>query len=216
MTENSPRNTVIGITGSSGSGKTTASGILRSFGATVISADELARQAVAPGSPCLKKIIDVFGPNLIDNSGNLDRKTLGTIVFNDPVAREKLEAIVHPIVQQSAREKIALHKSLTPIVVYDCPLLFETGLEKSDLLDCTLLILANEQNKIARLIKRDQTTKASVEKRLACQMSDDEKALLADYIITNDGTIEELTVKLRELWTTLSRKLNDSPSNTHK
>lgn len=207
MTENSPKNTVIGLTGSSGSGKSTASSILRSFGAAVVSADELARKAVEPGTSGLNRIRDVFGPNIVDNAGALDRKTLGRIIFNDPSAREKLEAIIHPIVQQSARDEIALCRTSSPIVVYDCPLLFETGLEKSNLLDCTLLIHAGTQNKIMRLVERDHISAADAEKRLACQMSDGDKATLADYVITNDGTLEELTTKLTALWTTLLTKM---------
>ncbi|MCA9556315.1 MAG: dephospho-CoA kinase, partial [Myxococcales bacterium] len=121
---------VVGLTGGIGSGKSTVAAILRALGAVVIDADVLAREAVAPGSPGLAEVVARFGPDILDPDGALDRRALGRHVFKDAAARADLNAIVHPRVGQLAAERIqAARDAGAPLVVYDVPLLYESGLE---------------------------------------------------------------------------------------
>ncbi len=185
---------VIGITGGIASGKSAVTDILRKhFDCIVIDADQLARQAVEIGTPGLKKIVETFGARILTETAELNRGKLGEIIANDEQARKKLNAIVHPEIKKLYNQQIAFYekKGLTT-VYYDCPLLFETNLD--DHLDETILVVADQETRVKRIIERDQLNREQALKRINMQMSDAEKIARADIIIENNGSLEDLLI----------------------
>lgn len=185
---------VIGVTGGIASGKSTVTDILKKrFNYIVIDADQLARQAVAPGSPGLIKITAVFGPEVINENGELNRSLLGELIANDEQARKKLNAIVHPEIKKLYDQQIDFYRrSGIPTVFYDCPLLFETNLQNT--VDETILVVTDKEIRISRLMERDKLTRAQAIKRIDMQMSDEDKIVLADTIIENNGSLDDLLI----------------------
>jgi len=166
------------------------------FGALVLSADEFARQALEPGSPALAQVRQAFGESFF-NGEELNRKALGAHVFANPEERKKLERIVHPEVRDRAAKAFqerAVFKQTgdtAPLVVYDCPLFFEADLGKENF-RAVILVTAPHTTRLARIAARDGLTEAAAELRLQNQWSDEKKAPLADIVIKNDTTLEEL------------------------
>ena len=185
---------VIGVTGGIASGKSTVTDILKKrFNYIVIDADQLARQAVAPGSPGLIKITAVFGSEVINENGELNRSLVGELIANDEQARKKLNAIVHPEIKKLYDQQIDFYRrSGIPTVFYDCPLLFETNLQNT--VDETILVVADKEIRIGRLMERDKLTREQAIKRIDMQMSDEDKIGLADTIIENNGSLDDLLI----------------------
>ena len=186
---------IIGITGITGSGTSTAAKILESLGGNIISADKLAHEAIKKGQPAYKKILEFFTEDILDTQGEISRKALGKIVFNDPSKRKILESIIHPIVIQEIKNHVnrrGEHCSLAArFTVIDAPLLFESGLDK--LCDICWIIEADNEARIARIIKRDNITREVACARIAA------RGKLPDaIIIKNTGTFEELEQKIKE------------------
>ncbi len=190
---------VIGLTGSIASGKSTVAAMLRDANIPVIDADELAREAVSLNTPALKEITHLFGQATLNADGSLNRKALGSLVFDDDKKRKQLEAIVHPEVRRLFFDQLAqLEKRGANFVVYMAPLLFETNIYKS--LEKNVLVVADEQIMIERVNRRDGLTFAETAKRISAQMSNSEKIALADAVIVNNGSIEELEKNLKLVW----------------
>lgn len=189
----------IGLTGGIATGKSTASRCFREAGFHVIDADEVARRAVEPGSDAAGAIRRTFGDDVLRSDGSLDRKTLGERVFRDPEARARLNAIVHPRVEAMVQREVqeTLRENPRAVVVYDVPLLFETGME--DRFDLVVLVYAPRWLQLERLMRRDGLGKADAEKRLAAQMDIEEKVARADEVLDNRGTLEDLRRQVREL-----------------
>jgi dephospho-CoA kinase len=182
---------LIGLTGGIASGKSTVSAILRRLGAQVIDADALAREIVEPHQPAWNEIVDTFGNEILQSDQTLDRKKLRKLVFDEPNARKQLEAITHPKIRRLAQEKIAESTATgASLVVYEAPLLFETGIQLG--LRPVRLVACDTATQKRRLQKRDNLTEAEIEQHLGAQMSLEEKRKLADYVIENNGTLEEL------------------------
>ncbi len=192
---------VIGVTGGIASGKSTVTDILKKrFSYIVIDADQLARQAVERGSPGLIKIAAVFGQEVIKENGELNRSLLGEMIANDEQARKKLNAIVHPVIKKLYDSQIAFYKkSGIPTVFYDCPLLFETNLQNS--VDETILVVSDKEIRINRIMKRDKLTREQATKRIEMQMSDEDKINLADTIIENNGSLDDLLITTNAYFT---------------
>ena len=182
---------LIGLTGGIASGKSTVAAILRRLGAAVVNADELSREVVQPGTPGWEEIVETFGPEVLQPDRALDRQKLRKIVFNAPQARKKLEAIIHPRVRALAEQRIQEHAAAGfEIVVYEVPLLFEGNLQNS--LRPVLLVATDMATQKKRLQQRDQLTESEAEKHIAAQMSLEQKRRLADYVIENDGNLDDL------------------------
>ena len=182
---------LIGLTGGIASGKSTVSAILRRLGAQVIDADALAREIVEPHQPAWNEIVTTFGNEILRSDQTLDRKKLRKLVFDEPNARKQLEAITHPKIRRLAQEKIAECAATgAPLVVYEAPLLFETGIHLW--LRPVILVACDTATQKRRLQKRDNLTEEEIEQHLGAQMSLEEKRKLADYVIENNGTLEEL------------------------
>lgn len=189
---------VYGLTGGIGSGKSSVAEFLEDFGIPVVSADELSRVVVTAGSEGLAEVVQAFGTDVIDERGELDRRKMASIVFREPARRQQLEAILHPRIRERFEQVLdALEKAGHAITVYEVPLLFEKNLQSD--MKATILVTATEETRIARVMERDQTTKTEVRDRIASQMPDSLKRKRADYILENDGSVDELRREVRFL-----------------
>ncbi len=188
----------VGLTGGIGSGKSTVARMFEELGAFVIDSDELAREAVQPGSPGLLEIAALW-PNVV-HEGDLDRAALARIVFNDAEARERLNAIVHPIVRRLAAERTA---SARPgqLVLQMIPLLFETGSEGR--FEKTIVVVAPDATRIERAMRRDGATQEQIRARIASQIPVDQARRRADYVIENDGDLVHLRRQVRAIYDAL-------------
>lgn len=186
----SPKPT-IGLTGGIASGKSAVARVLRGFGIPVIDADQLARDVVAAGSDGLAAIVAEFGPDVLTAEGQLDRERMGQRVFADPDARKKLQAITHPRIGQLSAQRIAEARTgSAPYVVYEAPLLVEVGAHQG--LDALIVVAAGEHTQVARASARDGLAADEVRQRIAAQLPLARKVEVADYVIANDGTLQEL------------------------
>ena len=183
---------VIGLTGGTGSGKSTVAAYLKGKGCHIIDADKISRELTAKGGEALGAIMSAFGQDVFLEDGILDRKKLGTIVFNDTQKLKILEEIITRKVIELTLQRIAKLKvqGNESIVVLDAPLLFECGM--NDCTDENWLVICEQEQRVNRLMKRDGMERQSIFDRMANQLRDDEKIILADYIIDNSGTLEEL------------------------
>src|SRR5690606_13848868 len=198
-----------GLTGGIGSGKSTVAALLEEYGIPVVSADELSRMVVAPGSAGLADVVDAFGPEVLDDKGELDRKKMGRIVFTTPERRRQLEAILHPRIRERYEQvPDALEKAGHPVMIYEVPLLFEKKLEQQDEMKAVILVTATAETRIARVKDRDSLTTDEVLARMSAQMPEHEKRERADYIIHNDGDLDDLR---REVEYLMSRFLRIAP-----
>ncbi|HVO21139.1 MAG TPA: dephospho-CoA kinase [Anaeromyxobacter sp.] len=205
---------VVGLTGGIASGKSTFAARLRERGVPVVDADALARQVVEPGAPALAEVAQVFGPSVLLPGGRLDRRRMGALVFADPAARRRLEAITHPAIRAAMAEEVRRLSALGHLLAfYDVPLLFEAGLEAE--LDAVVVIWAPREVQLERLSRRDRLAPAEAEARLAAQLSLEEKAARADFVVANDGPPEALGDKadrlLGDLRRGLGRRLPNDP-----
>ena len=187
----------IGLTGGIGSGKSTASSLLAARGAVVVDADLIARAVVEPGTPGLAAVVDAFGTGVVAEDGSLDRPALAAVVFADPDARARLDAIVHPLVRARSRELV---DGLAPdaVVVNDVPLLVETGQAGS--YDLVLVVEADAETRVARLVQRGLTA-SDAKARMAAQATDEERRAVADVVLDNSGTPAELEAQVERFWT---------------
>jgi dephospho-CoA kinase len=197
---------LVGLTGGIASGKSTFGAALRARGVPVLDADALARAAVAPGSPALGEIARTFGPGAVGPDGALDRKRMAALVFADPDARRRLEAITHPAVRRAMAEETArLAQAGHALAFYDTPLLFEVGLDTA--VDCVVVVWAPPDVQRARLAIRDGLGPEEAAARLAAQLPVDEKARRADFVVENVGAPAELGPKADRLLADLGRGL---------
>ncbi|WP_242345327.1 dephospho-CoA kinase [Anaeromyxobacter terrae] len=205
---------LVGLTGGIATGKSTFAAALRARGVPVIDADALARAVVDPGTPALAEIARVFGPGVLDAQGALDRRGLGAIVFADPEARRRLEAITHPAIRRAMADETARLAALGhDLAFYDVPLLFEVGLDAA--LDSVVVVWAPRDVQRARVVRRDRITAAEADARLAAQLPIDEKALRADFVVDNadeDDLGPKADVLLADLRRGLGRKLPNAPA----
>ncbi len=195
---------LIGLTGGIASGKSTVSAILRRLGAAVVDADDLSRQVVQPGEVAWQEIVDAFGAEVLQPDQTIDRQKLRKIIFNNPVARKNLETIIHPRVRALAERRIQEYAAAGyEVVVYEVPLLFEVRLHET--LRPVILVACDAKTQTERIVRRDRVSRADAQKTIAVQMSLEEKRKLADYVIENNGSLEELDQRVRELWKKLTR-----------
>lgn len=190
---------VIGLTGGTGSGKSTVSAYLKKRGCCIIDADEIARQLTSPGGEALDPIREKFGDSVFYDDGTLDRKKLGNIVFKDEEKLKILEEITTKIVIRKITDKIHQMKQsgYEGIVILDAPLLFEFGME--GLADENWLVICDRERRIKRLENRDGLSRREITDRMANQLSDEKKMDMADQSIDNSGSIDDLYCKIDQL-----------------
>ncbi|NEZ88937.1 dephospho-CoA kinase [Weissella paramesenteroides] len=178
----------LGLTGGIATGKTTISNYLKTKGIPVLDADEYARKVVEPGTPGLTDIVNIFGKQVLQSDGSLNRKLLGQIIFNDMTARQKLNGITHPRIQQMMTDELQkLAKGKTPLVILDIPLLLENHNIAGA--DAIMVVTVPESIQLNRLMQRNNLTKEEAQRRIDAQMPLSEKEKLADFIVDNSGTI---------------------------
>jgi dephospho-CoA kinase len=192
---------LVGLTGGIGSGKSTVAEMLADRGAVIVDADELARDALDPGTPGLSSVVDAFGPGVLQPDGSLDRAGLASLVFADERARRTLESIVHPEVARRFAEEVDRRRGTDAVVVYVVPLLVENQLE--GMFDVIVVVTAEREARIARLAASRSMTRDDIVGRMDAQGSDRDREQVAHVVITNDGTIAELRGKVDDLWARL-------------
>lgn len=189
---------VLGLTGGIASGKSTADAFFLKRNLPVIDSDVIAHDILNIDQLAYKKVISYFGQDILNSDRTLNRKKLGQIVFNDQSKLNVLNQITHPLIFSEIEDKITRNKLLKkPVVIVDAPLLFETKVK--DYCDKTLLIAVPEELQLQRLMTRDRLNKTEALNRIKTQMPLSQKEKLADYVITNTGTIKELETKLANL-----------------
>lgn len=187
----------VGLTGGIGSGKSTVSAILADLGAVVIDADRLAREVVAKGTPGLDQVVAAFGPEILTESGDMDRAKVGEIVFNDEAKRKVLEGIVHPLVFERYAE-LEASAPKDGIVIHDIPLLAESG--RADTFDAVLVVDVPAEVQIERLARDRDMSREDAEARIAAQATREQRRAIATYVIDNTGTREDLRQRVTEVF----------------
>ena len=202
MTQN--RAPVIGVTGISGSGASTVAGFLEELGGTVVSADRLAREAVKKGLPAHCEVVRLFGREVLQEDGEINRKALGKIVFGNQVKLKQLENIVHPVVLQQI--EYLIHNCTKNFSVIDAPLLIESGL--SALCDETWFVTAPNEERLARITKRDGIDRTLALMRINSRQDETELAKKADFVLCNQGDRTELKKQVAKRLDVILREKN--------
>lgn len=206
LEESRPGVTRVALTGNIASGKSTVAEAWQRRGAAVIDADVLSRRAVEPGSPGLARIVDAFGPGILDADGALDRPRMRDLVFNDPEQRARLEEIVHPEVKRlRAEAEQQLVNQGVHLIVNDIPLLFETGMESA--FDIVVLVDSAEAVRLQRLAGIRGIPEDEARRMMAAQIPSESKRGRADIVIENNGTIEELEAAADTAWNQLQERV---------
>lgn len=186
----------VALTGGIATGKSRCLAVFARLGAAVIDADQLARDAVAPGSEGLAAVVKRFGPSVLLPNGQLNRAALGAVIFADPLARKQIEAIIHPRVYTGVERWFS---GLTvPVGVADIPLLYETGREGE--FDVVVVAACQPEQQLARLIARSGLSEAAARARIAAQWPIAKKVALADYVIDTSGTLAETEAATTAVW----------------
>ncbi|MER6176969.1 dephospho-CoA kinase [Streptosporangium sp. NPDC001681] len=194
----------VGLTGGIGSGKSEVSRRLACRGAVVIDADKIAREVVEPGTPGLARVVGVFGTEILREDGSLNREKLGSIVFADSEKLAALNAIVHPLVGARVAE---LQDQAVPgsIVIYDVPLLAENRL--APMYEVVIVVDAADEVRVARLVELRGMSEQDARARLAAQATREERLEIADIVVPNEGTLEELEARMDGLWKDLTARV---------
>ena len=203
---------VLGLTGGIATGKSHLSDVLAREGAWIVDADEISRALTAPAGEALPLIRSKFGDEFFTPDGCLERKALGNLVFSDPVALERLNALMHPLILSGIREKIdRLEAEYAQVIVLDAPLLYETGLDSfCKEVWCTWIPRGVQ---LRRLMLRDGLTRRQALDRMSSQLSAWEKRLRADKYIDTRGSFEESAEKARKLYGELLLRLQQEERN---
>jgi dephospho-CoA kinase len=214
----------VGLTGGIGAGKSEVSRLLDEYGAVIVDADKIAREVVEPGTPGLAAVVAEFGEEILAPDGTLDRPKLGSLVFADTERLAALNAIVHPLVgersaelerqaqeaaqaeqaQQAAAAESAQGQGGGAVIVHDVPLLAENGL--APLYDLVLVVDASPETQMDRLVRLRGMTEGEAAARMAAQATRRERLAVSDIVIKNDGPLEELQARVREVWDALRER----------
>jgi len=193
---------IVGLTGSIASGKSTVAEMFREMGAHVIDWDDLAREVVEPHKKAWNAIVDYFGAGVLNDDKTINRAKLGQIVFDDLDKLEQLNRITHPVVFEEDEDRVDHIRSVDPdaIIFKDIPLLIEAGYQ--DQVDKLIVVHASRENQIARMKGRG-LSEEEAEKRLAAQMPVDEKTKFADFVIRNDGSLDDTRQQVEKIYSEL-------------
>lgn len=188
---------MVGLTGGIGSGKSAVARRLAEHGAVIVDGDALARQAVAPGTEGLAEVVAAFGEQVLTPEGAMDRGKVAQLVFGDDAKRKRLEAIIHPRVRDESARIIA-EAPPDAVVVNDIPLLVESGLAPN--FDLVIVVLASEETRLQRLVSQRGMSESDARARIAAQATDEQRRAVADVVIVNEGSLEELAARVDEVW----------------
>jgi dephospho-CoA kinase len=190
----------VGLTGSIGVGKSFVSGVLAELGCRVLDADETAREVVEPGSPALRDILNVFGPEILREDGTLDRSKLGALVFADPAKRSTLNSILHPYIIAQQDNRLREWETTNPkgIAVVDAALMIESGGYKR--FDKLIVVHCREDVQLQRVMARNKLSREEAERRIAAQMPQEEKKKFADYLIDTSDSFDAARKRTTEVY----------------
>jgi dephospho-CoA kinase len=199
---------VAGLTGGIATGKSTVAGIFLEAGARLIDADRIAREIVRKGSPAHREIVAHFGTGVLLDDGEIDRKRLAAIIFNNPTEQRTLEHIVHPLVKREVDRRMDRIRQRAPeaLVVVDIPLLFEAGMQRG--LDEVIVVFVPEQVQLERLMARDGLTEPDALARIRAQMPIESKKTRATRVIDNSGSLAHTREQALEIYRRLAGKRN--------
>jgi len=186
---------IVGLTGGIASGKSTVEQLFRAHGTPVIDADAIARQLLQPGEPALAQVVGEFGRAILDRNGALDRSQMRTVIFNDPQARKRLEAIVHPLVAEHMQQRLGQLQAIYAIL--SVPLLLESG--QHQMVDRILVVDLPTELQMQRLMARDHCDAAAAGRMLAAQLDRHSRLQAANDIIDNSGPVERLAPQVDKL-----------------
>jgi|YelNatPaOPRAMG01_1025707.scaffolds.fasta_scaffold120583_2 dephospho-CoA kinase len=191
---------VVGLTGGVASGKSLVSQVWNKEGAYIIDADQIAKELVKPNLPAWKEIVDKFGIEILNEEGSINRKLLASIIFSNQEKRELLNRILHPRIKEEIQRRIKdiSFKDPRAIVVIDAPLLIEVGDYRE--MDRVVLVTSSQEHQMERLQLRDGLKKEEAQRIIDAQKPLSEKLKLADFIISNEGSIEEVKRKAKEVF----------------
>ncbi len=192
---------LVGLTGGIGSGKTTVSELLAARGAVIVDADQIVRDVQRPGSPVLVALAEAFGDQVIDAQGELDRPAVAQIVFSDPEALKKINAIVHPAVGKEMNDRILAQRQTSNVVILDIPLLTENPREG---LQGKIVVDVPVETQVARLVAQRGFSEDDARARIARQASRDDRLKDADFVVDNSGDRASLDEQIDRLWAWLS------------
>jgi dephospho-CoA kinase len=198
---------LVGLTGGLGAGKSTVGRMLADRGAVVIDADDLAREALVPGTKGFKQACELFGDDVLTEEGELDRAVIAGIVFEDEDKRRALESITHPEVFRLLAEEVQRHQGSDDVVVFDAPLIVETAF--ADACDIVVVVAAPVEQQIARVGRDRGMTEAEARARIAAQISSRQREEAADVVIRNDGDLASLETQVDRLWDDLRARAGE-------
>ena len=190
----------IGLTGGIGSSKSTVADLLADLGASVIDADAIAREVVDPGTEGLRALVEAFGQGILAADGTLDRQALAGLVFHDTAARERLNAILHPLIARRTAEIIGGLPE-DAVMVHDVPLLAELGMQGA--YELVVVVDAPDEVRVQRLIARG-LREADARSRISAQSSREDRLAIADLVIDNSGSLESLREQVMQAWPTVA------------
>ena len=186
---------IIGITGGIASGKSTLKAIIETIGYEVLDADQVARNVIMKGSAAYSRIIEAFGTEIVDTDGEIDRQYLASLIFQNEELRMRLNDITHPVIMEEIMFQALEIENSKGIVFLDIPLLFETGYDR--VMDYVIVCYVPRDIQMQRLMERDQIDVTYAAQKMEAQWSLEEKARLADFVIDNSGTVENLEIQIR-------------------
>ncbi len=208
----------LALTGGIASGKSSVSALFSSLGAIVIDADVLAREVVAPGTDGFAEVVATFGSGMLASDGTIDRAALRRRVFANAQERDALNAIVHPAVSRRREARLAeirraeLESGTSTVVISDIPLLFEVGLEHA--FDGVILVDSPPEVRLARLLRDRGLPASEAQAMMSAQWPSDRKRAGATWVIDNDGSREQLAVRVAEVWRAI-HALNAAVPSSH-
>lgn len=207
MNSNNRKNLVVGLTGGIGSGKSTISGYFhQKYHIPIVDADQLSRKVVEKGSEALSKMAAVFGEAILTPDGDLNRKKVRGMIASSPEVKQQIEAIQYPILQRSILNEIDQYKKQhESIIIYDCPIFFQTNQERY--VDTVMVVICNREERIRRIVARDNTNQKMAESMINLQLSDNEMIKKADIIIDNSGNTEKLYAMLDKILNNFKKSL---------
>lgn len=196
---------VVGLTGGIACGKSTVAQVFEELGVPVVDADQLAREVVAPGTQGLERIVAEFGQEVLLDDGTLDRKKVADVVFENEDARQKLNAIMHPLIAVAGAGRIAaLQSHPGAFILYEAALLVETGSYR--MFSALVVVSAAKELQLERLLTRDGISEQEAKARIAAQFPLEKKEEAADYVIHNNGTLEATRLQVVEVYDQLAAR----------
>ena len=196
---------IVGLTGGIVGGKSTVASMFKDLGAKIIDADKLGHSVILPNKPAWKKIVKIFGKDIIQNDLTIDREKLGKIVFANKSLLKKLNKITHPEITKMIIKEINLVKNKThnqeKVLIIDAALIYEAKIDR--FMDKIIVVYIDKEEQIKRLIKRNNLSEDEASQRIKSQMSMEEKAKMADYVIDNSNSLDKTKKQVEKIWQSL-------------